>query len=376
MAWLGALLMTVLLGLINVVAGGRFLFFMPSINYSSHLLNYSNFWLTTGHSWLLKNPPIIFPFFVFLTSLVFLIVTVTHVKSGSFTLNNLIKVARQNIFSLCHIINFVIMVILQSIGQPVLQYQYYVSYLLPTAFLAIGSQLAIPLSRLAKSKYTIISATTITLLAGTYLASYYTTPCLLVDGASSIWYAFALLAVGTLCLTIARKDRKFVNTILVGLALLSFTFTNVTLLNSACPNCDSGLRKQDFLAVIKSDTTIRVYDTDGQLRFWYSAAEPLGELYMSLASTHLCGYMLINDKFPEIETSDYPTSRNKIPTISILPGTDIVILSSDKDALVKANTALSQINMKASVIGIEKISQGPITFTMTFIRTDYSKAKP
>ena len=258
------------------------------------------------------------------------------------------------------------MLILQLLGQPVLQSSWYVSYLLPTAFLAVGSQLATPLSRLDKSKYTLIAATTITLLVGLYLAYYHTPLYLSIGLTSSIWYALAFLVAGALCLIIVARDRKFINTLLVSLAFLFFTSTNVTLLNSACPNCDSGLRKQNFLAVMKSDTFIRTYDADGELKFWYSATEPLGQLYISIVCTHLDGDSLINDNFPE----------TNVPAISIYPGTYIVILSSDKDALAKANTALSTIRLKASLLGTEEITQGPITFTMTFIRTEYSKRKP
>jgi hypothetical protein len=192
-----------------------------------------------------------------------------------------------------------------------------------------------------------------------------------------------MLVAGALCLLIAGKRRRTINTLLVGLAFLFFASANITLLPTdanvrlfpisyAAPltYCTCKQKQQNFLAVIKSDDIIRTYDTTGKLRFWYNAAEPLGDLYMSIASTRLWGYRLINDKFPEIVELDYPGHEHKAATIKIPPGTDIVILSSDKDALLKANAALNLLGLQANLIGMEEITQGSISFTMTFIRTE------
>jgi hypothetical protein len=131
--------------------------------------------------------------------------------------------------------------------------------------------------------------------------------------------------------------------------------------------CACEQREQNFLAVIKSDDVIRSYDA-GNLRFWYSATESLGNLYTAIASTRLWGYRLINDKFPEVVEPDYPGHKNELATIQ--SGMDIVILSSDKDAFLKANAALNGLGLKANLIGTEEITQGSISFTMTFIQIE------
>jgi len=51
-------------------------------------------------------------------------------------------------------------------------------------------------------------------------------------------------------------------------------------------------------------------------------------------------------------------------------GMDIVILSNDKDALLKANAALNGLGLKVNLIRTEEITQGSISFTMTFIHTE------
>jgi hypothetical protein len=171
----------------------------------------------------------------------------------------------------------------------------------------------------------------------------------------------------------AGKRRQTINALLVGLAFLFFASTNITLIATnphQITYCACEQRQQDFLAVIKCDDIIRTYDTTGNLRFWYSKTEPLGDLYMAIASTRIWGYRLINDKFPEIADLDYPGRVHKTATIQIPSGTDIVILSSDKDALVKANASLNQLGLQAKLIGREEITQGSISFTMTFIRTE------
>ena len=364
----GVMLATILLGIVNMAAGGSFLFFMPSAYISGYLLIKSNAWLASGYSWLLQVPFMIFPFFIFLTSLVFVIASLIRVKSGLLKTDVILNIARDNIFSLCYLLNFILMLIVQLLGKPVFQLQYYASYLLPTAFLAAGAQLTAPLSRLSKSRYNIIAITIISLLGGSYLI-YYHTPLRSITGCTdSIWYVLAVLFAGALCLLIARKRSQAINTLLVGLALLFFASTNITLIaTNQITYCACDQREKNFLAVIKSDNAIRSYDA-GNLRFWYSATEPLGNLYTAIASTRLWGYRLINGKFPETVEPDYPGHKNELATIQ--SGMDIVILSTDKDALSKANAALNSLGLQANPIGTEEITQGPISFTMTFIHIE------
>jgi hypothetical protein len=294
----GVILVTILFGTVNVAAGGSFLFFMPSVYITGYFLIKANPWLVTGYTWLLHVPFMVFPFFIFLTSLIFLTVSLIHVKSSLFKMESILQVARDNIFSLCHVLNFLLILIVQLLGKPVFQLQYYVSYLVPTAFLAAGAQLAAPLSHLSKSRYNVIATIIISLLAGFYLIYYHTPLHLILSCANSIWYIFAVLVGGAICLSIAGKRRQNMNALLVGLALLFFTSTNITLLaTNQITYCACDQREKNFLAVIKSDNVIRSYDA-GNLRFWYSATEPLGNLYTAIASTRLWGYRLINDKFP------------------------------------------------------------------------------
>jgi hypothetical protein len=362
------ILVTILFGIVNMAAGGSFLFFMPSVYISGYLLIKSNAWLASGYTWLLHVPFMIFPFFIFLTSLVSITISLIRVKSGLLKTDVILNIARDNIFSLCYLLNFIIMLIVQLMGKPVFQLQYYVSYLLPAAFLAAGLQLATPLSRLSKSRFNIIAVIIISISAGFYLI-YYHTPLRSITGCiDSIWYVLAVLIAGALCLLIASKRSQAINTLLVGLALFFFASTNITLIaTKQITYCACAQREQNFLAVIKSDNAIRSYDA-GNLRFWYSDAEPLSNLYTAIASTRLWGYRLINDKFPEVVESDLSSHTHELA--SIPSGMDIVILSTDKDALLKADAALNGLGLKANLIATEEITQGSISFTMTFIRIE------
>jgi hypothetical protein len=363
------ILVTILFGIVNMAAGGSFLFFLPSVYISGYLLIKSNAWLASGYTWLLHVPFMIFPFFIFLTSLVSIAISLIRVKSGLLKTDVILNIARDNIFSLCYLLNFIIMLIVQLMGKPVFQLQYYVSYLLPAAFLAAGLQLATPLSRLSKSRFNIMAVIIISISAGSYLI-YYHTPLRSITGCiDSIWYVFAVLVAGTLCLLIASKRSQAINALLVGLALLFFASTNITLIaTKQIAYCACDQREHNFLAVIKSDDIIRTYDATGNLRFWYNATEPLGSLYTAIASTRLWGYRLINDKFPEVIEPDFPGHKHELATIQ--PGMDIAILSSDKDTLSKTNTALNSLGLQANLIGTAEITQDSISFTMTFIHVD------
>lgn len=65
---------------------------------------------------------------------------------------------------------------------------------------------------------------------------------------------------------------------------------------------------------------------------------------------------------------DYLGHKKELATMQ--SGMDIVILSNDKDALLKANAALNGLGLKVNLIRTEEITQGSISFTMTFIHTE------
>jgi 4-amino-4-deoxy-L-arabinose transferase-like glycosyltransferase len=368
----GAILATILLGIVSTAAGGSFLFFKPSIHMVSYFRTVGNVWLYHGNTWLLYVPFMVLPFFICLTSLAFLIVSILHVKSDLFKMNGVLQVARDNIFGLLHLLNFLIMFVLQLLGQPVFQLQYYASYLMPTAFLAAGQQIYSTLSHLSVTQFRRIAIITISLLAGSYLLYYRTPIHSILNYPDSMWYVFAVLVAGALCLIVVAKRKQILNMSLVILAAVFFSLTPITLI-ATNPHrivfcaCEQG--KNIFLAVTKSDDISHAYDTTGNLRFWYNNTEPLGGLFTAIASTHFWAYRLINYKFPDIVKQNIPGHTYSGTSIKLPPETDIVILSSDEDALSKATTALNGLGLQVHLIGTEEISQGPINFTMTFIRT-------
>lgn len=367
----GVILVTIFLCTISLLAGGSFLFFKPSIYMVGYFLMVPNIWLAHGNTWLLFVPFMVFPIFICLTSLLFLIVSLLRVKAGLFKMDSILQIARNNIFGLCHLLNFLILLVLQLQGQPVFQLQYYASYLLPTACMAAGHQLAGTFSRLNNNQYTLIATLVISLLAGSYLIYYQTPLHSVINCADSMWYVFTVLVAGALCLIMVAKRRQILHILLVILAFVFFSLTPITLIATNChliTYCACDQRQQNFLAVIKSDDIIRAYDTTGNLRFWFSNTEPLGGLYTAIASTRFWAYRLINYKFPEIVIENLPGNERSETTIKLPPETDIVILSSDKDALSKASTALNRLGLQVHLIRTEEIIQGPISFTMTFIR--------
>ena len=123
--------------------------------------------------------------------------------------------------------------------------------------------------------------------------------------------------------------------------------------------------KQIFQSIVESEAIFSSFDTTGDLRFWYSGEEPMGSLYVSIASVRLWGYRLINDSFPTLANS--PIVANPDGIVQIEPNTRIVILSNDENAFEMANTSLAQINRYAVLLQEEKIKQDDIEFTMTFI---------
>jgi hypothetical protein len=358
--------------------GGKFLFFGPSVYMAGSLLVNSNPWLAPGYSWLLHSPFLVFPFFMALTSLIFLLASIRRTKRGRFSTSSLLKISRDNIFGICHILNFVLMFILQLLGRPSFQLSHYATYLIPTAFLSAGEQLAASIWRLSKRQYKTIALVTICLLISFYIIYYHTQIQSAINLTDSVWYAVVGLAAGAICLWIPGTHKLITNALFVALAFLFFAATDTTLIavnpalrQTRLPQmeyCACENRQQNFLAVIKSDDIVNT--TSGNPRFWYNLQEPQGGLYRSICSTHLWAYNLINEKFPAVVQHEYPGHENLKALVTISPGTDIVVLSTDKDTLLKANNALNQLGLKAVLIKTEEVEQGSISFTMTFIKAE------
>ncbi|HUV26530.1 MAG TPA: hypothetical protein VMW34_04100, partial [Anaerolineales bacterium] len=247
-------------------------------------------------------------------------------------------------------------------GNPVLQLTFYTSYLIPGMFLAFGSQIS-PLMQMSRRQFLCLVSGLLILL----IAPFYTPFRSLLPSQLHILYPTVIIILGILGVMLLRLRTTFINAKSMALFFLFLGAANFTIIGSHW-QVDFASQQQPnqlFLTVVKSDAILRDLDPSVKLRFWYSKDEPQGYIFCSVASTRLWGYRLINDSFPILE--DAQLAPNVQGLVKINPGTRIVILSDDKDAFEKANAAFERTGQHAEFLSEEKVEQGSIQFTMTFI---------
>lgn len=357
---IGFATLTILLGIINMAAGGNFLFFLPSFSFAFQMFKQSNPWRISGYTWLEQATWLVLPTMVFIGSLASLIyIFMKKAVSLKTYLSQF-----PGIFILCYILLFLIMLLMELKGDPVLQLTYYASYLIPALFLAAGGAVSTLVMGTGRRKFYWLLTALIILLIVASLQSTYSFFTL----QSSILCPMIVIAITISGIMVLRLRPEIINTKLLAFLFLLFGIFSFSVTDSHFTVnyvTNQWRSKQIFQSIVESEAIFSRFDTTGDLRFWYSGEEPLGSLYVSIASVRLWGYRLINDSFPTLANS--PVVANPDGIVQIEPGTRIVILSNDENAFEMANASLGQINRHAVLIQGNRIKQGDIEFTMTFI---------
>ena len=351
---LGMIVATSLLGGISYLVNHRFLFFLPSIKVALYSIGRSNPWWIEPHSWIFSHYDLMLPALIFAGSIVTLFRSKGK-KRGDGSVYGSFFQANFLFFSLG-------MVLLELMGSPVLQFSYYVSYLLPLMFLDFGSWFEGAFQDLSAGRYFLLIFVTLAILL---LA--FGTNAMFPESRFLLELSFFLLAGLCIELLIFEYGKKRRTILICLLIVVAFAFFNANLMRLWHEGVDFGGKeatKDGFLAVVESVNTLRKLDKETQEKiwFWYNSDKELGSVYRSIASTYLWGYRLVNEKFPEIMDGKTFVSREDLRSIR-----NIVILSRDKKVCELAAEALNKIGLKTHFVFEKKIQEGGVGFTMTFI---------
>lgn len=363
---LGFVALAVLLGSINVVAGGHSLLFSPNLYYGLNLLIQPNPWKAPDCSWLSRATWLVLPSLVFLTSIISLAWSARHrPREREAPRPNSTVYLPVFIFSLTYIVTALIMALMELAGSPALQLYYYASYLIPGMALAAGAQISPLLNRLDTKRFIWLIAGLIVLLIIPLQPAFHR---LVVSHLNLSGILYPLIAAALLTICLALTNRRAIGVVARSAAILLFALTSFTLASSA-PDIDysDSQREQTLLAVHQSIAEYRPFNSSGDLRFWYSSDEPLGNVYRAVASTDLWIYRLVNESFPALDDMLHPGEGIKV---KIPEGTKIVILSSQENVVDRADASLESLGLRARLLGQKRIMQGTIDFVMTFIQAE------
>jgi hypothetical protein len=339
---------TVILGTFNMVVNGRFFFFVNSMGMAAKLVVNHNPYNDSTFRWLAQADWLVLP----LVALVGAILCLRW-KDGILSVPN---AAFLLFWQRYLVLSVSMMVFWQLIGQPVLQLSFYASYLIPTSFLALASQMESSLRKVNRRQFLLLASCALSL---SLLPFWIPVQSQLMWELQRNPLLVPILAGITAVVLIRKQIRHAVT---LGVLLLCMSLGILTATSSTRTwgrpgrADDPNFQEQAFLTIVDSVRMIQELDPKGNLFFWYDGDGKLGRLYRSIASTYGWSYRLQSESFPELGPRVPPLGRR------------IVILSEDaKGDLRKAEESLHKLGLGVRVVAQRPIHEGPFSWSMTEI---------
>ena len=343
----GLATVTAVLGLFNMAVNGRFIFFINAIGTAAKLV-INNPYTDHRYHWLEQATWLVLPILSLLGAILCLrrrqrLLAVPNAEFLQFWQRYLV-------------LSVGMMVVVQLIGEPVLQLSYYASYLIPAIFLALGSQLAIGLDRLSRAQFVLLCSCGLASSLLPYVFPLQST--ILEHWRQHPWlWPLALGSVGVFLITREVRYVASPAVFLVCFSLAALTAASGTRTWAATGQAaDPAVQKYAFLTIVDSVNAIKQLDPKGNLYFWYDYQGYWGTLYRAVASTYVWSYRLQSETFPSIGP--------KLPP----PGRRILILCNNPEtALSKAEAALRNLSLETKFLETRSIHEGPYVWYMAEI---------
>jgi 4-amino-4-deoxy-L-arabinose transferase-like glycosyltransferase len=342
---LGFAAVTLAFGLFNLSVNGRFLFFINSVGEAAKLVVNHNPYADWSYRWLSGPTWLVVP----TVALVGAIVCLANRKRIGETRFQEFRLFWLRFYVLC----VATMIFWQLVGQPVLQLPHYASYLMPAAFLALGSQIALVADRLNRMQFALlcgcvgmVSLLPIPLPMNSSLVAELQRHRILLPlaiGVAAIW------GIGR---QLPRVAAPLIGVLALGLATLSATTSTRGWDHGGLPN-DPASQKAALLAIVDSVHAVQALSPQANLYFWYNVDGRFGKIYRAVASTYLWAYRLEGEEFPQLGPKLPPVQRR------------ILILSENGDAALRdAIATLNRAGLGARFIARRSIREGPFAWDM------------
>jgi len=369
----GILAITLLLGSVNYAVGGKFFFFMPSVNFALSSSGQSNPWRNDWYKWLPKATWLLLPLIVLLSSTA----TLTLSKfRRSFKQADTVHL--QATFA----VSCLGMIFLEVKGLNFLQLTCYASYLIPSMFLAIGAPLK-SLAILSNGRFAVVASFALILMIFSLINVLEFTSFLSADQSIIFCLLFVAAVLFSISSSLNQKKVGGIVAILLLTVSTSISFGQGWSANSIAKqhqanSLTSKATIDSHLTVSSVQKLFRDIDPTVSVFFWYSAKE-LG-VYRSIASATLWGYRFISEDFPGLQAygipSNTPLSSERLSYLKqhfTTTSSKVAIFSQQKDALQQAINSLKTAGFTAKSTATYPIKQDTIAFTITII--EVSKLK-
>jgi hypothetical protein len=334
----GALFLTVALGAINYRLDGSFWFYAPSINALLHFSSAPNPWRLNGLAWFRQAYWLGIPAAT-------TVACIASVLRGPHR-GNMTWGAHKTFYIWQYLASVTFMVVWYTVGGVGLQLNYYVSYLLPSMFLAIGGILAVPADGWRPHAWwPVVAGTTIALAVALRLSGGPITQLLQSKGLVAI---VACTTTGLLARIMFPRAWWTVVPALAGVILFQLAYTGFI---------DSPSNRESTERIVAGVRAAWPYMQKGKAFFWYDITEPHGYEFNGINATYLWGYTFASQKFPLLDDA-HP----------IASGETIVVMSGSAQALERANKTLLQRHLKGSLLEAHKIQVADVAYDMTILK--------
>lgn len=343
----GFLAISLFLAVINRRLGGDLLFYSPSIRFAIALAGKPNPWKVPFHLWWRRATWLVLPALAVLGSLSFLIV--------NWKARTNLRIRFGIVFQLCFLMCASTSVLFEAKGDPVVEYFYYASLLIPTMFLALGAQLAALVEGLSSRFFALVVCAAI----GSSVLAYFVSPVSQLTLSLNSHAPFMVLVIALAGILVFFLTGITAKVSTLTLACVALALVNIA--NGYFRVADPDLAKRGFPAIVESVQAIQSAEPNGRLLFWYRSSEPSGSFFRSVASVYLWGYSIINERFPSLAEGADTMQRPA-------PNTHLVLLSEDQNALQQADSVLNQIGLGTQLLAQTRIQEGKFAWTMFFVK--------
>lgn len=340
----GFLMATFTFCCINKSYQGEFFFFLPALKTAARLTINNDFWLPFSH-WGKQAPWTYLPLTVAFGSLLTLFIY----QFSQYQIALLLQ--------LLYLLNCLIFLLFQFFEkQPVIQHSYYLCYLFPSLFLAIGGQIALFVDYLSSSSIFFNLFTGIVALLSFTLPS----DCFVLPHWLIVFIILTFLNYA--CHFYKGSTQKLLG---VTFFILSFGILNLSQNYAKKSTPSQATQKSAFIALYRGFEKINIIDPQKKGVFWFNQKEPQNTFYWALCCNHLCHQSLLNAHLPKIDSTNLfvtPKEQGKV-----------FVLSTLENPIEEAKKGLAPMGFTCHFDQEAIIEEGPFFFKITSLNIEKNK---
>ncbi len=269
----------------------------------------------------------------------------------------------------------------EVVGFPFTKLLYYSDYIFPAYVLALAALLHNWVEKLRPLVYVLIVGSVLVIGGGLFFSIpaldrlLQSLPVLLQQhpALAPVWHyqalwASAVGAAACLCLCARRFSTTLMAVFLAGILLMGgiqLTFHSRQGWFSHSPGSDY-TNKQGFQLILDADAWADRIRPDRRVLVWYNQTEPRMGIIGGLSSLYLWGWSLLNVNLPDLVPKDAER---------IQPYGDILVMSWDTNAILKAQRSLESVGWEVSRERETTIRNGKLALHLGFLDVTSTKSE-